>query len=64
MNNLAWFVRMARWVRNPPSGKMVALVLIIIALGLALLALEKFGLWPDWATMDTRPARPRLIRPD
>ncbi|MFV0300446.1 MAG: hypothetical protein ACK5IP_06135 [Paracoccus sp. (in: a-proteobacteria)] len=41
---------------------MVILVFAIVAFGLALLALEHFGLWPDWATLDN-PRRPRLPRP-
>tara|TARA_R110001606_G_scaffold20825_16_gene74165 strand:+ start:4088 stop:4207 length:120 start_codon:yes stop_codon:yes gene_type:complete len=36
---------------------MVKLVIAVIAFGLALLALEKLGWWPDWATQDQRPHR-------
>lgn len=61
MNNLTWLIRASRWARNPPSKKMVILVFSILAAGLALLALEKLGLWPDWATME-RPRNPRLPR--
>ncbi|MFI0395938.1 hypothetical protein [Paracoccus jiaweipingae] len=52
MNNLNWLVRAARWVRNPPSPRMVKLVFAIILAGLALLALEKAGMWPDWARVE------------
>lgn len=52
MNNLIWLVRAARWVRNPPSARMVILVLAIIAAGLAIFGLEHFGLWPEWATVE------------
>lgn len=58
MNNLNWLVRAARWVRNPPSPKMVKLVFGIVAAGIAMALLQHFGLWPDWATME----RPRGIR--
>ncbi len=51
MNNLIWLLRASRWARNPPSRNRVLLVLAIIAIGLALLGLEKAGLWPDWATL-------------
>ncbi|WP_265500726.1 hypothetical protein [Paracoccus beibuensis] len=61
MNNLIWLLRAARWARHPPSAKMVKLVLAVVAAGLALLALEKLGLWPDWATLDEGRA-PRLPR--
>ena len=60
MNNMIWLLRAAKWARRPPSAKMVKLVLAIVAAGLALLALEKLGLWPEWATQDQRP--PRLPR--
>lgn len=62
MNNLIWLIRASRWARNPPSAKMVILVLAIIAIGLALVGLEHFGLWPDWATTE-RPRGIRLHRP-
>ena len=62
MNNLMWLVRVARWVRNPPSPRMVALVLAVIAMALAIVGLEYFGLWPEWATME-RQRGVRLPRP-
>ena len=55
--NMIWLLRAAKWARNPPSAKMVTLVITVIAVGLALLALEKLGWWPDWATQDQRPHR-------
>lgn len=55
MNNLIWLIRASRWARNPPSARMVKLVLVIVAAGLVMVGLEHFGLWPDWATLD----RPR-----
>jgi len=58
--NMIWLLRAAKWARRPPSARMVALVLGIVAAGLLLAGLEWLGLWPDWATMETRP--PRLPR--
>ncbi len=55
MNNLGWLIRASRWARNPPSAKMVVLLLAIIAFGLALLGLELFGLWPEWAKVERAP---------
>lgn len=52
MNNLIWLLRASRWARNPPSARMVILLLAIIAAGLVLVGLEHFGLWPEWATLD------------
>ncbi|MFC0201610.1 hypothetical protein [Paracoccus rhizosphaerae] len=60
MNNMIWLLRAAKWAHRPPSAKMVKLVLAIVAAGFALLALEKLGLWPEWAMQDQRP--PRLPR--
>lgn len=55
MLGLQWFLRMAKWARRPPSARMVALVLVVLALSLALFALEWAGLWPDALTVNGRP---------
>lgn len=60
--NMTWFLRMARWARNPPPAHRVKLVFAIVALGLVLLGLEKAGLWPDWATLERAP-RGVTLRP-
>ena len=52
MNNMGWLIRAARWVRNPPSGGRVALVLGLIAFALDILALEWLGWWPEAMTLD------------
>ncbi|WBU64908.1 hypothetical protein [Paracoccus aerodenitrificans] len=61
MNNMNWLIRASKWARNPPSMKMVKLVFGIIAAGLIMLALEKLGYWPEWATLDEG-RKPRLPR--
>lgn len=43
-------MRMARWVRHPPSPARIKLVVAVIILGLVIVGLEKAGVWPDWAT--------------
>lgn len=48
--NLIWFLRMARWARNPPSWRRVLLVAGVVAACLALFAVERLGFWPDWLT--------------
>ena len=62
MNNLNWLIRASRWARHPPSAKRIRLVLAVVGISLALVGLEHFGLWPDWATMD-RPRGMHLHRP-
>ena len=50
--NLRHLMRMARWARNPPSEKRVILVFVVIALCLALVAVEKWIGWPAWPTVN------------
>lgn len=61
MNNLIWLLRASKWVRNPPGARRVRLVLAIVALAVAIVALEKLGWWPEWAKME-RDRAPRLPR--
>ncbi|MDP4033456.1 MAG: hypothetical protein Q8P60_11495 [Pseudorhodobacter sp.] len=58
--NLTWFVRMARWAKHPPSWGRVKLVVAVVALCLALVAIERIWGWPAWLTMQGggRPLRP------
>jgi len=53
--------RMARWAHHPPSPRRVKLVLAVIALCLALFAIEHFIGWPDWLSVE--PAGRRGWRP-
>ncbi len=63
MNNMNWLLRAARWVRNPPSGGRVRLVLVVIVLVVLLGTIEWMGWVPDWATQE-RPRRlPRVQMP-
>lgn len=50
--NPHWLLRMARWVRNPPSSGRVRLVLAVVALCLALHAVERWIGWPDALTAE------------
>ncbi|KEP71549.1 hypothetical protein FGG78_06625 [Thioclava sp. BHET1] len=59
--NFMWLMRMARWVRRPPSMLQVKIVAVVIVIVIALVALDWLGLWPDWARMDPRAMR--HIRP-
>lgn len=56
--NTRWFLRMSRWARNPPSAKRVKFVFAIVAICLALFALEyMFGV-PDWMKIERTRFRP------
>ncbi|MBC2835488.1 hypothetical protein [Paragemmobacter straminiformis] len=45
-----WFIRMARWARNPPSADRVRLVLVVVALCLLVAGAERLWGFPDWLT--------------
>ena len=45
-----WFLRMARWVRRPPSLRQVVLVVVVIALCLAIAGFEWLFGWPEALT--------------
>lgn len=50
--NYTWFLRMAKWARNPPSEARVKLVLGVIVICLLLVGIEHFFGWPDWLTLN------------
>ena len=50
--NIAWLMRMRRWVQNPPSKERVKLVLWIIVILAVIFGIEYFGYWPEWATSE------------
>lgn len=55
-----WLLRASRWSRNPPSAGRVRLVLGVVAVALAIAGVQWAGWWPDWATLEPQPGRPRL----
>ncbi|RMD94092.1 MAG: hypothetical protein D6811_03570 [Alphaproteobacteria bacterium] len=58
---LRGLLRMAIWARRPPSEARVKLVLAVIAICLALFAVERIFGWPDWLTPEMTP-KGRVIR--
>jgi len=56
--NLVWLLRAVRWARNPPGEGRVKLVLAIIALCLALVAVERWLGWPAWLSLEGTGRRP------
>ena len=53
------FLRMARLARHPPSGRVMVTGLVVVAICVALVAIEAAGWWPDWL----RAERVRGVRP-
>ena len=47
---LVWLLRMSQWARNPPSARRIKIVAASLAVALAILGLEYFGLWPEALT--------------
>ncbi len=58
--NPRWFLRMARWARNPPSEGRVKLVLGVILACLLLFGYERLFGWPDWLTPEKLPNTRRI----
>jgi len=58
--NILWFLRLARWARNPPGAKTVRLVLIVIGLTALIVGIEYFIGWPE--SLSLEPQR-RIWRP-
>ncbi len=55
-----WFLRMKRWVQNPPSPRRIKLVFGVVLVCILLFLIERYVGWPDWLTGNER--RPRLPR--
>ncbi|MAM60595.1 hypothetical protein [Maritimibacter sp. UBA3975] len=53
--NMRHFFRMAKWARKPPGEKQVKMLFAVIAVCLALFAIERLFGWPDWLTVDGAP---------
>ena len=54
---MMWLLRAVQWVRNPPSGAQVRVVVAIVAAVILLGTVEWMGWWPEWATLDSRSHR-------
>ncbi len=60
--NWLQLLRMARWVRNPPSAKRVKFGFAVVALCLTLFAIERWIGWPDWMSVDATRVPNRVVR--
>lgn len=50
--NSIWLMRMAKWVRNPPSPGRVKLVLGVVAICFAIWGFELIWGWPEALTVN------------
>ncbi|MGH1577103.1 hypothetical protein [Planktotalea sp.] len=53
MVNPRHFLRMATWVRRPPSAKRVKLILVVALICAAIVLIERYFGWPDALTPNT-----------
>lgn len=60
MFGLHWLLRARYWIAHPPSAARVAVVAAAILICLAILGIEHFIGWPDWAS--TTPTRRPILR--
>ncbi len=59
--DLNWLLRMTQWLRHPPSGLQLRIMLGAVALALLLVGVEHFWGWPDWLRVNG--SRMRLPKP-
>ncbi|MBU8539260.1 hypothetical protein [Falsiroseomonas tokyonensis] len=50
-------IRMAQWLRHPPSRRTVQIIVVVLVVATVLVLVEKFIGWPDWATTERVPMR-------
>lgn len=50
--NPIWFLRMAKWVRRPPSARTVAIWAVVAALCLGIAGFELLFGWPEALTLN------------
>lgn len=54
-----WLLRMAQWVRHPPSWGRVKLVAFVVAICLAVYGAELLWGWPEWLGVNGRARLPK-----
>lgn len=52
-------IRLAQWLRNPPSRRSLGIMLAALALALAVAAFEHLHGWPEWLSVNQGP---RVVR--
>ncbi|WP_158963773.1 hypothetical protein [Chachezhania sediminis] len=46
------FVRLSRLAKNPPGRRRMIVMAIMLGISFLIAGLEKWDIWPDWATAD------------
>ncbi len=59
MTGPLWLLRMARWVRHPPSPGRVKLLAVVAGICALIWGIEYAGYWPDWMATNGRVRVPR-----
>lgn len=52
-------IRLAQWLRHPPSPRAVGIMAATILLALAIVLFERLHGWPEWLTVNQGP---RVVR--
>ncbi len=55
-------VRMAMWLRRPPSRRVIMVAVAVIVVAAAIYGIERAGYWPDWANADRMGRRGNAIK--
>ncbi len=50
-------MRLALWLRRPPSRSHIILIAVVVAVSLAIAAIEHVFGWPDWLQTERVPIR-------
>jgi uncharacterized membrane protein len=53
-------LRMAMWVRNPPSRQQVYVMAAVVAFAAVIVTIEWLGYWPDWMRVERLPRSPSM----
>lgn len=48
---------MTQWLRHPPSWRTVQIIIVVLVAATALVLVERFIGWPEWATTERVPMR-------
>lgn len=54
-----WLLRMASWVRHPPSPGRVKLVVAVALICFAIFGFERVWGWPEWLSVNGKPRLPK-----